>query len=70
VLTVGGIVLGLVAALVLGRLMSSALFGIISLDAPTFAAVSAVIAIVSWAAAYLPARRSLRLDPATILRSH
>ena len=68
IVTAMGVILGLAAALLLGRMMSSALVGIIALDAPLFFGVSIAIAIVSFGAAYLPARRSSRLDPATILR--
>lgn len=45
-----------------------ALFGLIPLHATTFLAVALGLTIVSLAAACLPARRALRLDPATILR--
>jgi ABC-type antimicrobial peptide transport system permease subunit len=63
-----GVMLGLASALLLGRMMSSAMVGIIALDASLFFGFSAAIAIVSFAAAYLPAQRSSRIDPATILR--
>lgn len=69
-LTALGLMAGLVLAVILGRLMSSALFGLVSLDPTTFAAVSVALAIVSMTAAYVPARRSLSLDPTTILRAH
>jgi ABC-type antimicrobial peptide transport system permease subunit len=55
-------------ALAFGRLLESALFGAIPLQPAPFLAVTIVLAIVSLAAACLPARRTLRLDPATILR--
>jgi putative ABC transport system permease protein len=68
-LTAAGIASGLALAVLLGRMMSSALFGVISLDVTIFTAVSITLALVSFAGAYVPARRSLRFDPATILRA-
>jgi ABC-type antimicrobial peptide transport system permease subunit len=62
--------MGLVTGVVLGRLMSAALPGVVSLDPETFMIVSVALAIVSMAAAYVPARRTLRLDPASILRAN
>jgi predicted permease len=69
VLTAAGVGTGLALAAILGRLMSSALFGIVQLELTTFIWVTGVLAIVALAAAYVPALRSARLDPATILRS-
>jgi predicted permease len=69
VLTAAGLAIGFAAAVILGRLMSSALFGLVSLDPATFGAVSLALALVSFVAAYVPARRTLRLDPSTILRA-
>jgi putative ABC transport system permease protein len=63
-----GLALGSLMALAFGRLLESALFGAIPLQPAPFLAVTIVLAIVSLAAACLPARRTLRLDPATILR--
>ena len=68
-LTALGVGLGLVMALMLGRLMSSAMEGVVSLDALTYVAVAGVLALVSFGAACVPARRSLRLDPSVILRA-
>jgi len=69
VITAAGLAIGFAAAVILGRLMSSALFGLVSLDPATFGAVSLALALVSFVAAYVPARRTLRLDPSTILRA-
>lgn len=69
-LTAIGLTMGLALAIALGQLMSSSLFGIVSLDPTTFIAVTATLGFVSLCAAYVPARRSSRLDPATILRAH
>jgi predicted permease len=63
-----GLALGSVMALAFGRVLESALFGAIPLQLAPFLAVSVALAIVSLAAACLPARRTLQLDPATILR--
>jgi putative ABC transport system permease protein len=68
-LTAAGLVIGLIASVILGRLLSSALFGLVALDPVTFAAVTLVLALVSFAAAYVPARRTMRLDPSAILRA-
>jgi len=68
-LTTAGIGIGLGIAWILGRLMASSLFGVISLDSVTFVAASLCLLVVSLAAAYIPARRTVGLDPAVVLRS-
>jgi ABC-type antimicrobial peptide transport system permease subunit len=67
-LTAAGLAAGLVLGALASHAMSSALLGVVSLDALTAAAVSLGLGAVSLAAAYLPARRVLRLAPARILR--
>ena len=67
-LTTMGIVLGLAAALLATRILSSVLYGISSTDALTFVGVSALLAAVALAASVLPALRASRLDPLVALR--
>lgn len=67
-LAAGGIVLGLFGAAALTRVMSSLLFGVGTLDPPTFALVSVIIASVAAGAAFVPARRATRVDPMVALR--
>jgi ABC-type antimicrobial peptide transport system permease subunit len=64
-----GIVLGLVAALGLGRLVASLLFGVQASDPVTLSAVMATIALVAAVASGLPAWRASRVDPTIALRS-
>ena len=63
-----GIVVGLGAALGLTRIMASLLFHIRPNDPAVFAVVAGLLAVVAFLASYLPARRTLRLDPVVALR--
>lgn len=63
-----GIALGLIASLGLTRLMSSLLYGVKPSDPWTYAAVSLLLMTVAALAAYLPARRAVRVDPLVALR--
>jgi predicted permease len=67
-LAVAGIVVGIAAAIAATRLLTSLLFGIRATDPITFVAVAGVFAAVTLLAAYLPARRATRVDPAVTLR--
>jgi ABC-type antimicrobial peptide transport system permease subunit len=67
VLVAIGIGIGWIAALAAGRLVTTMLFGIAPTDAVTIASATGTMLLVSMAAAYLPARRASRVDPATAL---
>ena len=68
-ITAAGAVLGLVGALAMTRVLAALLYEISPTDAPTFAAVTAVLVTVALAACYLPARRATRIDPVVSLRA-
>jgi predicted permease len=63
-----GVAFGSLLALAFGRMLNSAFFGTVSLQPLPFLAIGLGLGFVSLAAACLPARRALRLDPAAILR--
>jgi predicted permease len=67
-LTLVGLLLGLAGALVLTRVLASSLFGVSALDPITFAAVPALLLLVTIAACLVPARRAAKVDPMRTLR--
>jgi putative ABC transport system permease protein len=69
-LAIVGIGIGLMAALLLTRLMSSMLYKIGTLDLTTFAVAPLVFLGVALLASYLPARSATRVDPAEALRGN
>ncbi|MGH9762943.1 MAG: FtsX-like permease family protein, partial [Blastocatellia bacterium] len=63
-----GGVLGLAGAMALTRLMSGLLFEVSPTDPVTFSVIAAVLALVTLAACYLPARRATATDPIVALK--
>jgi putative ABC transport system permease protein len=55
--------IGLCVSALLARALSSALFGVVQFDPPIFALLTLILAIVSAAAAFIPARSATRVDP-------
>ncbi len=68
VVAVGGAV-GLVAALASTRLLSSLLYGVQPGDPVSLAGATMLLLAIGIAAAYVPARRAARIDPARALRA-
>ena len=64
-----GLAFGLVAAMMLGRVVASAVYGVRALDAPVLAAVVSMTIVVTIVATYLAARRALAVEPAEALRA-
>jgi putative ABC transport system permease protein len=65
---VPGVLIGLVAAALLSKLLSSMLYEVSARDPLTFAAVSASLAGVALLACWIPAMRAARVDPLESLR--
>ena len=67
-LAVVGIIIGLAAAFGLTRLIANLLYRVQPADPTVFAIAGMVVLAVALLAAYLPARRAVRVDPLTALR--
>jgi predicted permease len=68
VLIAAGVAFGLAGSLWAARFVGTLLFQIEARDPATFAGAAAVLVAVAVLAAWLPARRAARLDPAVVLR--
>jgi putative ABC transport system permease protein len=68
-MTAAGTAIGVAAALMLTRLMSTLLFGVSAVDPATFLAIPCLLMAVALVACYVPARRATRVDPLQALRS-
>jgi ABC-type antimicrobial peptide transport system permease subunit len=67
-LTVIGVGIGLLAAVVLTRLMSQLLFGVQAHDPLIYTGISLLICLVAACACWIPARRATQVDPLVALR--
>jgi predicted permease len=64
-----GVVTGIVAVLLMGRLLRSMLYGVGATDPPTIFGVAILLAAVALIACWWPARRASAVDPVIALRS-
>ena len=63
-----GVVVGLGLAVVLGKALASTLYGVSPADPLTFVGIPVLLALVSFAALLVPARRASRIAPVVALR--
>lgn len=68
-IALGGTVLGLLAALVLTRLMVKMLYGVSATDPATFMVIALLLMSVALLASLVPALRATKVDPMLTLRS-
>lgn len=64
-----GLAIGLPAAFALTRFMESVLFGVTTYDPLTFGVLPVLLAAVTAAASFLPARRAARVDPVVAMNA-
>lgn len=64
-----GAIIGLAAAAMLGRVLSTLLFSIDAFDPVSFGAAAVVLLLAALVAAWRPARRATRVDPMILLRN-
>ena len=67
-ITLAGTAIGAVLAFVLGRLVQSLLFGMVTNNITQLVVLVGAIAVAALLAAYFPARRASRIDPMAALR--
>src|SRR5215510_11186406 len=67
--TIVGVIAGVIGAASFSRSLEGLLFGVTPLDAATFAAVIVLFVAVAALASYLPARRATQIEPQIALRA-
>lgn len=63
-----GVAAGVVASLALSRVLAGLLFGVGATDPVTFVSIPALLALVSFLACWLPARKAARIPPTVALK--
>jgi putative ABC transport system permease protein len=66
--SLAGAIVGLAIALPASKVLTSILYGVQPLDFRTYCVVALTVPMVAFGAAYIPARRALRIDPMAALR--
>ncbi len=64
-----GALVGIAAAMFVGRILASQLFGVGQLDPVSLALAPGLLLVIGMGAAYFPAQRAVRIDPVEALRA-
>jgi ABC-type antimicrobial peptide transport system permease subunit len=67
-LTIAGLVMGMIAAVILGRILQGLVFGAETFDPLTYGVVLTVATALAVLASWIPARRAIHTAPMTVLR--
>jgi putative ABC transport system permease protein len=67
-LTISGLAVGVILAILCARLAAAQLYGVIPTDPAGLAGVAVLLLMVAFVASYIPARRAMRVDPMVALR--
>ena len=67
-IVLSGLAIGLIASLILGRVLRPTLFGVKPTDPLIFVSVAGLLLIVALLASYIPARKAMKLDPLAAVR--
>jgi ABC-type antimicrobial peptide transport system permease subunit len=63
-----GLAIGLLAALIVTRLLRTLLYGVAPTDPATFAIVAVLLGAIAFLANYVPAYRAMKVNPTVALR--
>ena len=67
-LAAAGSAIGLIAGVIINKRMTALLYEVEPTDLTTYCAITALLLSVAFVAAYLPARKALKMDPTTALK--
>lgn len=67
-IVLSGLAVGVIASLILGRVLRPALFGVTPTDPLILGSVAGLLLVVALSASYIPARKAMKLDPLAAVR--
>jgi putative ABC transport system permease protein len=67
-IVLSGLAVGVLASLILGRVLRPTLLGVTPTDPLIFVSVAGLLLIVTLSASYIPVRKAMRLDPLEAVR--
>ncbi len=68
IITLAGVLIGIILATLLSKLLASVMIGVSPTDPVTYLGIGAALILVALCASYIPARRATKIDPMVALR--